>query len=95
MHAEEAVDERLGPRRADHFEVVFARQPPGLQEGEQRRDVVEVVVCQEDRRDALVAGLGGGEPLEDPAPAVDEEGPVAVVEEVPGLHAFGHGHRAA
>jgi len=38
--------------------------------------VIEVVMCQEERIDAFVTHFGLGEPVEDTAPAVEEEPPL-------------------
>ena len=59
--------------RARDVQFFAPRQPLRLQEGEEVGDVVEVVVGQEDVVDGLVADVGPGEPVEDAAPAVDEQ----------------------
>jgi len=74
--------------------VFLAREPPRFHEREQRGDVVEMVVGEQDGRDALVAGVGAGESPENAAAAVDEQRPIAVVEEVSRLDAVGNRHRA-
>lgn len=95
VNVEQPVEQRFGSGRADDLQMLLAGEPSGLHQWEQRRDVVEVVMRQENGRDSLVAGLGAGQPLEDAAATVDEEGTVAVVEEVARLHAVRDRHRAA
>lgn len=95
VHVEQVVEEVLRPGRADDLEVFLTGEPASLQQRQQVRDVVEVVVGEQDGADAFVADVGPREPSKHAAPAVHEQRAVAGLQQDPGLGAAGDGHRAA
>ena len=75
--------------------MFLAGQPARFQEREQVRNVIEVVMREQNRRHALVTHVGTGESVEDAAAAVDEQVSTVPLEQQTRLHAVGKRHRAA